>query len=96
MYQFNGLISINSTEYVPVSIKNLAIRGSILRNTGFIIGICVYIGNDTKAYQKTQEVLLRKQSWQVLKMHTLIIQLFGVIFVIVLVLTIGGSVMRGT
>ena len=79
-----------------MSIKNLAIRGSILRNTGFIIGICVYIGNDTKAYQKTQEILVRKQSWQVLKMHTLIYQLFALIFGIVLVLTIGGTVMRGT
>ena len=50
MHRFSGLISEEGSDFSPVTQKNFAMRGSILRNTGFIIGIVVYVGTDTKAH----------------------------------------------
>ncbi|ANB13088.1 aminophospholipid-translocating P4-type ATPase DNF1 [Sugiyamaella lignohabitans] len=54
LYTFNGVLKYNSPqdhsreEAEPVSINNLLLRGSSLRNTKWAIGIVVYTGIETK------------------------------------------------
>ena len=69
--------------------KNFAVRGSVLRNTSFIIGIVLYVGSETKAHLNSQ-AHQRKQSWTLSRMHKLVLWLFIVIGVCVLFLSIGG------
>ena len=50
MHKFRGLISIEAEKFKEVSDRNFAMRGSVLKNTNFVIGIVLYVGTDTKAY----------------------------------------------
>ncbi len=54
MHKFRGLFSINGKEFQEVSDRNFAMRGSVLKNTNFVIGIVIYVGTDTKAYQNSK------------------------------------------
>lgn len=64
-------------------------RGSILKNTNFIIGIVLYVGTDTKAYQNSK-TRKRKQSWLIGRMHQYIVKMFWFIGALVLILALGG------
>ena len=50
IHRFRGGISVNNKDFLEVNMKNFAMRGSILRNTPFIIGIVLYVGSETKAH----------------------------------------------
>ena len=89
--KFNGVMSINNGEFFDLTYKNIALRGSLLRNTNFIIGIVLYVGTDTKAHMNNKR-RRRKQSWLLYRMHEFIKRLFIVILSIVLILTIGGVI----
>ena len=54
MSQFRGKISVESEDFIDLSVKNLALRGSVLRNTNFAIGIVVYVGTETKAHMNSK------------------------------------------
>ena len=89
--KFNGVMSIDNDEFFDITYKNLALRGSILKNTNFIIGIVLYVGNDTKAHMNSKK-RKRKQSWLLVRMHQFIKRLFLVIAAIVLVMSVGGLI----
>eukprot|EP00466_Bigelowiella_natans_P005228 jgi/Bigna1/132164/aug1.16_g6872 len=40
---------------LPLTGRNLVIRGSIIRNTAWCVGLCVYTGDDTKIMQNSTE-----------------------------------------
>lgn len=89
MHKFNGIFSINNQEFQDISNRNFAMRGSVLKNTNFIIGIVLYVGTDTKAYQNSK-TRKRKQSWLIGRMHELIVKMFWVIAALSLILALGG------
>lgn len=64
-------------------------RGSILKNTNFVIGIVIYVGTDTKAYQNSK-TRKRKQSWLIARMHQLIVKMFIFLGIVVFLLACGG------
>lgn len=47
IYTFTGMMTFKGNQ-VPIDIDNVVLRGSSLRNTGWIYGVAVYTGHDTK------------------------------------------------
>ena len=70
-------------------------RGSVLRNTSFVIGVVIYVGNETKAHQNVK-MRTRKQSWLINEMHSYIVQMFFALGLVVLLLTFGGLTWQAT
>ena len=89
IHKFRGLFSINDKDFREVSNRNFAMRGSVVKNTNFVIGIVVYVGTDTKAYQNSK-THKRKQSWLIARMHQVIVKMFIFLGIVVLLLTCGG------
>lgn len=54
MHKFRGVLSRNSLDFEDVNERNFAMRGSVLRNTPFVLGIVLYVGTDTKAHQNAK------------------------------------------
>ncbi|KAJ3254954.1 hypothetical protein HK103_006751 [Boothiomyces macroporosus] len=52
LYTFNGSITVikenRDPQYLPIGTSGLLLRGCILRNTNWLIGLAVYTGPDTK------------------------------------------------
>ena len=48
--QWEGVIKYDKVCYKLLNSRNLALRGSILKNTDFLIGIVIYAGLDTKIH----------------------------------------------
>jgi len=60
IYNFNGRLSFfnsnsnNVDEIIPLSEKNLLLRGSVIRATEWCVGIVVFTGRDTKLSQNSK------------------------------------------
>ncbi|KYR01098.1 transmembrane protein [Tieghemostelium lacteum] len=48
LYRFHGSIQVEGEDLSPLDEKNLLLRGAALRNTGYILGVVIYCGKDTK------------------------------------------------
>ena len=52
--------NVNSKDYnINCSIKNVLFRGSTLKNTDYVYGIVIYVGNDTKIMQNLKKPFKR-------------------------------------
>ena len=57
LFSFSGKATIvkdYGVEKCSIGIENLAMRGTQLRNTDYILGLCVYTGQDTKMSQNSK------------------------------------------
>jgi phospholipid-translocating ATPase/phospholipid-transporting ATPase len=52
--QWEGILKLNDDKPVICSIKNLLVRGSIIRNTEWCIGVGIYTGPDTKIFRNSK------------------------------------------
>lgn len=52
IYKFEGFLTVDKTDY-PQDADNFLLRGCTLRNTGYIIGLVVFTGADTKIMKNT-------------------------------------------
>ena len=95
IHKFSGVISRDGQDFVSISEKNFALRGSILRNTTFVIGIVVYVGTETKAHMNSKR-RKRKKSWLISKMHRLIVRVFILIAILVVALATMGVIVEQT
>lgn len=59
LYTFNGCLTAN-IQYFPLDDKQVLLRGCILRNIAFAIGITVYTGKDTKIMMNSSESRVKK------------------------------------
>ena len=74
-------------ELVPLTCDNLLLRGSILRNTSFAIGIVVYTGKDTKLALNTGHTPMKRSRIEK-QMNPQIILSFGLLFIVCLICAI--------
>ena len=54
LHSLNGQIIINKT-YYTISEKQLLLKGANLKNTEWVIGMCVYTGDETKIMLNSQK-----------------------------------------
>ena len=48
LYKFEGSLTLNNGTVVALDPDQILLRGSCLRNTDWIIGVCVFSGHETK------------------------------------------------
>ena len=54
-FEWNCNFQVFDKEKVPLSLKNLMLKGCFLKNTEFVYGIVVYTGHDTKIIQNSKK-----------------------------------------
>jgi len=83
--QWEGNLRIKDT-VVSCDIRNLLLRGCTLKNTSYVIGICCYVGNETKIL-KNMKKPERKISKIFKIMNRLLLSVFFIQIVIIIVLS---------
>ena len=48
LYKFEGNLQLTDGAIIPIDPDQILLRGSCLRNTEWIIGVCIYSGHETK------------------------------------------------
>ena len=48
LYKFDGNLKLTDGAVIPIDPDQILLRGSCLRNTEWVTGICVYSGHETK------------------------------------------------
>ena len=48
LYKFEGNLKLPDGAVIPIDPDQILLRGSCLRNTEWVIGVCVYSGHETK------------------------------------------------
>jgi magnesium-transporting ATPase (P-type) len=89
LYSYTGKITI-CEETFSLSANQLLLKGSVLRNTEWVLGICVFTGLDTKLMMNSQQVR-HKQSKVEKKMNVLVIYIVVVQIILCMILAIIGS-----
>lgn len=87
LYDARGTISIGGDPKLNIGDKNFMLRGAILKNTDWIIGVCAYTGKDTKI-MKNAEDAKHKQSSVEKMTNQLILMIFGLQLIICFVVAI--------
>ena len=75
LYDARGKVSIGGDAPLNVEVKQFLLRGSALKNTDWVIGVCAYTGKDSKI-MKNAEDSKYKQSSVEKKTNTLIVYIF--------------------
>jgi phospholipid-transporting ATPase len=87
LYMLGGTIQIGGDEKIPLSAKNLLLRGAILKNTSWIVGVVIYTGQDTKIMRNAEEAKFKQSG-----VERLTNQLILVIFLLQLIISATVSV----
>ena len=48
LYKFEGNLKLTDGAVIPIDPDSILLRGSCLRNTDWVIGVCIYSGHETK------------------------------------------------
>ena len=60
LYQLSGAISIGGDDKISLSSKNLLLRGAVLKNTKWVVGVVLYTGKDTKIMRNAEEAKFKQ------------------------------------
>lgn len=91
LYTYEGTLTLNSGRLVPLLPEQLLLRGATLRNTGWVHGLVVFTGHETKLMRNaTATPIKRTDVERVINLQ--IIALFGILIVLSLVLSIGNVI----
>ncbi|KAL9303667.1 hypothetical protein ACSQ67_020930 [Phaseolus vulgaris] len=64
IYEFTANMEFNGHK-IPLNQSNIVLRGCMLKNTNWIIGVVVYAGQQTKAMMNSAASLPREANWKV-------------------------------
>ena len=65
LYSCNGTVSWAGDKKLALSVKNLLLRGSVLKNTDWVIGVTVYTGKDTKIMKNAEDSKFKQSQIEV-------------------------------
>ena len=75
LYKFEGNLTLPDGAVIPIDPDQILLRGSCLRNTEWVVGVCVYSGHETKimkngtnARAKTSKVARQTNTYIVITM----------------------------
>ena len=54
LYSFNGNLYIGKKKYFSLSAEQLLLKGTVLKNTKWVIGFVVYTGGETRIMMNSQ------------------------------------------
>jgi phospholipid-translocating ATPase len=89
-----NLSTTESDVIVPININGVLLRGCILRNTAWVIGIVVYTGNDTRLMQNSGKTPSKRSRIDKM-LNPQIFLNFGFLFVMCFICGILGAVYQG-
>lgn len=81
LYQLGGTMSIGGDDKFPLNAKNLLLRGAVLKNTAWIIGVVIYTGKDTKIMRNAEEAKFKQSGIEKLT-NQLILMIFALQLVV--------------
>eukprot|EP01135_Chromosphaera_perkinsii_P007148 Nk52_evm1s717 gene=Nk52_evmTU1s717 len=92
LHKFNGQFKMGGDfGTAPLTADTILLRGCILRNTEWAVGLCLYAGGDTKLMQNNGGTRFKRTQVDVL-MNKIIIFIFGVLFVLSLISAIASGI----
>lgn len=89
LYSFVGTLYYNRKEY-PLSLQQLLLRDSKLRNTEFVYGVVVFTGNDTKVMQNATDPPSKRS-----RIERRLDKIIYILFSTLIVISFTGSVFFG-
>ncbi|CAK9302020.1 unnamed protein product, partial [Gordionus sp. m RMFG-2023] len=91
LYDFTGSLRIEGAEPFPLNSDQLLLRGSQLKNTKWIIGVCVYTGHETKIMLNAMLPSLKRSSIDKIVNRQIII-LFVILISLCLISALGNTI----
>ena len=73
LYSCNGTLAIGRDRKILMSVKNLLLRGAVLKNIDWVIGIAAYTGKDTKIMKNAEEAKFKQSQIEIKTNHLIIV-----------------------
>ncbi len=75
IYSFNGVLRGDNAPTVPLTADYILLRGSMLRNTNWVVGLVIYTGSDSKIMKNSSNTRSKRSSVSIM-VNSQIIVLF--------------------
>lgn len=99
LYSFSGSMSFpdeveqNELSKIPLNINNLLLRGCILRNTEWVIGVVLFCGNNTKLMMNSGNTPSKRSLIEV-QMNTQVVVNFGFLIALCMFIATGSLIFQ--
>ncbi|XP_065215293.1 probable phospholipid-transporting ATPase IA isoform X3 [Planococcus citri] len=87
IYDFTGTLTRRNATTLPLGPDRILLRGAMLRNTGWVYGLVIYTGHETKLIKNSTSAPLKRSTIDKLT-NTQILMLFMLLLILCLVSTI--------
>lgn len=94
LYTYEGTLTLNGQD-IPLSPEQMILRGATLRNTGWIFGLVIFTGHETKLMRNATATPIKRTAVERI-INKQIIALFGVLIVLILISSIGNVIMTSS
>lgn len=91
IYKFNGQLRMRNDEVIGLGEEQILLRGSSLRNTGYVWGIAVYTGHDSKVMMNSARGVQKKSKLDI-AMNRYILMAMGIQLLMCITATVFSAV----